>query len=185
MDIDAQDEQLTDLLMDLPPAERNGSRQGDLLGQALGGGDGGAQEVLEQGGLDALGQGVRDGQLGHVVLLLPQRDEVVVDARLVLARVVEVEVLRLDVRGRELLGLEARDFGQEGGFLLGRHAPDHHGAVLEEEDFGGVHVGVEVEGGEGVVGVVVGLGGKGGVFFKGTVMVVIVVTGEVDRGGVC
>ena len=42
---------------------------------------------------------MRDGQLGHVVALLAQGDEVVVDARLVLARVVEVEVLRLDVGG--------------------------------------------------------------------------------------
>lgn len=29
------------------------------------------------------------------------------------------------------------------------HAPDYDGAVVEEENFGGVDFGVEVEGGEG------------------------------------
>ena len=111
-------------------------------------GDGGGEEVFEEGGLDALGEGVRDGEFGHVILLLAQGDEVVVDARLVLARVVKVEVFDLDVGWGEFLGFVARDFGEEVRFLLRRHAPDHHRAVLEEEDFGRVHVRVKIQVGE-------------------------------------
>ena len=47
--------------------------------------------------LDALRQGVGDCQLRHVVILITQRDKVVVDPRLVLAGVVEVEFFRLDL----------------------------------------------------------------------------------------
>ncbi len=127
-------------------------------------GDGGAEEVFEEGGLDALGQGVRDGEFGHVVLLLAEADEVVVDARLVLARVVEVEVLDLHVVGREFLGREFGDVFQEALFLGGCHAPDDDGAVFEEEDFRGVDLGVEVEcvwagGMRGVEGAWVEVGG--------------------------
>ena len=146
MDVDAQDEQLPDLLGDLGAAESDAARQGQLLGQRVRAGDGGAEQVLEEAGLDALAQGVADGELGHVVLLLAQRDEVVVDARLVLARVVKVEVFRLDVGGRE--GLAGGEFGyvvQEARFLREGHAPDDDGAVVEEEDFGGVDAGVEIE----------------------------------------
>ena len=50
-----------------------------------------------------------DGEFGHVVLLLAQGDEIVVDPGLILARVVEVEVLSLHVVGAELLGFELGD----------------------------------------------------------------------------
>jgi hypothetical protein len=40
---------------------------------------------------------VTDGQLGHVVPLLAQGNEVVVNASLVLASIVEIELLGLDV----------------------------------------------------------------------------------------
>ena len=150
MDVDAQHEQLPDLLMDLATGQRDGSCEGDLLRQGLRGRDVGRQAVLEQGRLDGLGERVRDGQLGHVVALLAQGDEVVVDARLVLARVVEVEVLRLDVGGREGILLEAGDLAQELRFLREGHAPDDDGPVGEEEDLGDVDGGVEVfVGGEG------------------------------------
>lgn len=147
VDVDAQDEELPDLLVDLRPAEGDAARHGQLLGQRVRARDGGAEQVLEEAGLDALAQRVADGEFGHVVLLLAQGDEVVVDARLVLARVVEVEVLRLDVGGRE--GFAGGELGyvvQEARFLRRGHAPDDDGAVVEEEDFGGVDAGVEVDG---------------------------------------
>jgi len=40
---------------------------------------------------------VTDGQLGHVVPLLAQGNEVVVNTSLVLASIVEIELLGLDV----------------------------------------------------------------------------------------
>lgn len=146
VDVDAQDEELPDLHRDLASCQRDGAGEGELRGEGVREGDGGAEEVFEEGGLDALGQGVRDGEFGHVVLLLAQADEVVVDARLVLARVVEVEVLDLHVVGGEFLGREFGDVFEEALFLRGGHAPDYDGAVFEEEDFRGVDLGVEVEG---------------------------------------
>lgn len=147
MYVNPQNEQLTNLLRNLLPTQRDPARQRQLLRQRVGRRDGGAEQILEEARLDALGQRVADGQLGHVVLLLAQGDEVVVDARLVLARVVEVEVLRLDVRrGEGLPRRELGDVGEEARFVRGRHAPDDDGAVVEEEDLGDVDPRVEVEG---------------------------------------
>lgn len=144
MDVDAEDEELTDLLRDLGFTERDATRQRQLRGQGMRRGDGGGQEVLEEGGFDALAQGVRDGEFEHVVLLLSQTDEIVVDARLVFPRVVKVEVFRLHVSGCQFLALEAGDFVQEALLLGESHAPDDDSAVVVEEDFGGVDADVEV-----------------------------------------
>ena len=85
-----------------------------------------------------------DRELGHVIPLFPQGNEIVVYPRLVLARVIEVEVLRLHVVGRQLLRLELGYIFQKALLVRKRHAPDHHRAVLEEEDFGSVDMSVEV-----------------------------------------
>lgn len=162
VDVDAEDEELTDLLRDLRSTECDTTRQRQLRGQRMRRGDGGGQVLFEEGGFDALTQGMGDGEFGHVVLLLPQADEIVVDARLVFPRVVEVEVFRLHVPGRQLLALEAGDVVQEALLLRKSHAPDDDGAVVVEEDFGGVDADVEV----GrvlmvfLVGVVVGWNGR-------------------------
>ena len=85
-----------------------------------------------------------DGQLGHVVLFLPQTDKVVIYPRLILPRVVEVEVLRLHIVLRQLLRLEFRDVFEEALLLRQRHTPYHHGPVFEEEHLGRVDLGVEI-----------------------------------------
>lgn len=129
------------------------------------GGDGGAQRIFEETCLHTLAQGVAYREFGHVILLLPEGDEIVVDAGLVLARVVEVEVLRLDVGwGEGLAGGELGDVGYEACFLRGGHAPDDDGAVVEEEDLGCVDACVEVDG-VLLLWVVVGVwkGGRDGV----------------------
>lgn len=167
MDVDPEDEELADLLMDLASRQGDGTGEGDLLRQGLRGCDVGGQAVLEQGCLDALGQSVRDGQLGHVIPLLAQGDEVVVDAGLVLPRVVEVEVLGLDVGGQEGILLESGDVAQELRFLGEGHAPYDDGPVGEEEDLGDMDGGIKVL-----------LGGEGG----GIVMVEYFFGGVVGQG---
>lgn len=57
----------------------------------------GADEKHEEPYLDTLGESMADCKLGHVVFLFPQTDEIVVYSCLILPRVVEVEILRLDV----------------------------------------------------------------------------------------
>lgn len=146
VDVDAEDEELADLLVDFAAAEGDGAGEGDLLGEGLRHADGCREEVFEEGCLDGLGQGVGDGEFGHVVFFLAEGDEVVVDAGLVLAGVVEIEVFGLDVGGGELFGFEPADFGEEASFLRRGHAPDYDSAVVEEEDFRGVHCGVEIFG---------------------------------------
>lgn len=77
--------------------------------------------------LRALCQCVADGEFGHVIALLAQGDEVIVDSRLVLAGVVEVEFFRLDIIFTQFLLLELGDLFQEALFFLHRHAPyDDH-----------------------------------------------------------
>ena len=146
MDVDAQDEELADLLVDLPAVQSDGAGQGDFGGEGGGEGDGGREEVFEQGRLDALGQSVGDGEFGHVVLLFAEGDEVVVDPGLVFAGVVEVEILRLHVVLAQFFGFEFGDFFEEALLLLQCHAPDHHGAIIEKKHFWCVHVSVEVQG---------------------------------------
>ena len=144
MDVDAEDEELADLLVDLPAAQGDGAGQSDLGGERRGEGDCGGEEVFEEGRLDALGKGVGDGEFGHVVLLLAEGDEVVVDPGLVLARVVEVEVFRLHVVLTEFLGFELGNFLEEALLFLDRHAPDDYGSIIKEKDFRSVDLGVEV-----------------------------------------
>ena len=144
MDIDAQDEELANLLMDLPAAESDGAGEGNLGGERGGEGDCSCEEVFEEGSLDALGQGVGDGEFGHVVLLFAEGDEVVVDSRLVFSGVVEVEVLGLHVVFAEFLGFEFGNLFEETLLLLQCHAPDHHGAVIEKKNFWCVDLGIEV-----------------------------------------
>lgn len=159
MDVDPQDEELADLLVDLRPRKCDPARHRELLRKGMRAVDRRAQQIFKQTRLDALAQGMADGQFGHVILLLAQADEVVVDARLVLARVVEVEVFRLDVCRGQFFRLEFGDVVQEPFFLREGHAPDDDGAVVEEEDFWGVDAGVEVQVGfVGEVVVVVGVG---------------------------
>ena len=156
MDVDAQNEELADLLMDLSPAKGDGPRERDFGRQRGGSFDSGGEEVFEEGGFHALREGVGDGEFDHVIAFFTEGDEVVVDAGLVFFRVVEVEGFRLDVFGGELLELEFGEFGEEARFLWEGHAPYYDGAVFEEEDLGGGDVGVEVFG-----GVVIGVGGAG------------------------
>lgn len=85
-----------------------------------------------------------DGKLGHVVPLLTKRNEVVVYAGLVLASVVEIELLGLDVVFAQLLLFELGDFFEEALFFFYRHAPEDDNTVFEEEDFGDVDGGIEV-----------------------------------------
>ena len=85
-----------------------------------------------------------DGQLGHVIPLLAQRDEVVVDASLVLASVVEIELLGLHVIFAQLLLFELLDLLEETLFLLNCHSPEDNHAVLEEENLGDVYGRVKV-----------------------------------------
>ena len=174
MDVDAQDKQLADLHRDLPPREGDATGQGDLLWQRGGRGDGGGDEVFEEGSLDALGQGVGDGEFGHVVFLFAERDEIVVDAGLVLAGVIKIEVFRLHVVLGELLRFEFGEFFEETRFMGEGHAPDDDGAIFEEEDFGGVDLGVEVKGvGSGGLGLrevgESGVGNGGSAVFEGGV----------------
>ena len=151
MDIDPQDKQLPDLLMYLLARERHFPRDGNFLRKMLRGCDSRSEQLFKEGRLDRLGQCVRDGEFGHVILLIAEGDEVVVDAGLVLGRVVEVEILGLDVPRGEFLALEAGERGEEGGLLRGSHTPEDNRAVGEEEDFGDVDGGVEV-GGVGEIG---------------------------------
>ena len=146
MDVNPQDEQLSNLHGDLSSREGYRASERELSGERVREGDGCGEEIFEEGGLDGLGQRMRDGELGHVIFLVAQADEVVVDARLVFARVVEVEVFGLHVVRAELLGFEFGDFFQEALLLVEGHAPDDDSAVFEEEDFGGVYFGVKVEG---------------------------------------
>lgn len=85
-----------------------------------------------------------DGEFDHVVLLVPQADEIIVDPRLILGRVVKVEILRLDVVRRQLLAFELRNLLEEFLLLRRRHAPDDHGPVVEQEHLGRMYLGVQV-----------------------------------------
>jgi hypothetical protein len=170
MNINSQNEQLPDLHIQLPPTEIDRPRLRDQGRQRRRILDGGGDEVLKQAGLDRLGERVADGQLDHVVLGLAQADEVVVDARLVVARVVEVEVLRLRRLGRQRCRGELAHVGQQSPLLRGRHPPHHDCAVVEDEDLGrrdragevGVVARVELVAGA-LVKVRGGLGGQGAV----------------------
>ena len=59
-----------------------------------------------------------DGEFDHVILLLAEGYEVVVDSSLVLAGVVEIEIFGLHVVLAKFLRFEFRDFFQEPLFLL-------------------------------------------------------------------
>ena len=105
---------------------------------------GGEDWILGHMYLRALRQRVANGELGHVIPLLPQGNKIVVYPCLVLARVVEVELLRLHIVFAQLLLFEFGDLFQETLLLLHRETPGDHDAVLEEEDLGYVHRRVEV-----------------------------------------
>jgi hypothetical protein len=105
--------------------------------------------------LDTLSQGMRDGKLGHVVVLVSQRDKVIVYPRLVLPRVVKVKVLRLHVVGGKLLQLKLGNLLEEPRLLGLGHAPYDDDAVVKQEHLGRVHLDVKVRYlGRGVVLVV-------------------------------
>ena len=87
-----------------------------------------------------------NGEFSHVVLLLAERYEIVVDASLVFAGIVEIKILSLHVVLAKFLGFKFRYFFQETLLLLYCHAPDHHSAVFEKKDFRRVDLGVKVQG---------------------------------------
>jgi len=74
---------------------------------------------------------VADCELGHVVPFFPQRDEVVVYPRLVLARVVEVELFGLHIIFAQLFLLEFGNLFQKALFFFNRESPSHDYTVLE------------------------------------------------------
>lgn len=51
MDVDAEDEELADLHGDLAARERDGTGERDLFGEGAGEGDGGGEEIFEEGSL--------------------------------------------------------------------------------------------------------------------------------------
>lgn len=85
-------------------------------------------------------------QLRHIIPLLPETNEIVIDPGLVLAGIIEIKLFGLDVVFGELLVLEPCDFLQETLFFAGGHAPEDDDAVFEEEGFRDVDCGVEVWG---------------------------------------
>ena len=146
MYVDPEDEELADLLMDLPATESDRACQGDLGGERRCECDCGREKVFEEGGLYALCKGMGNGEFGHVVLLLAEGDEVVVYPGLVFPCVVEVEVFRLHIVCAEFFGFEFGNLFEETLFFLKCHSPDHNSTVVEEKDFWSVDFGVEVQG---------------------------------------
>ena len=100
--------------------------------------------LIAQTYLCTLRKSMADRKLGHIIPLLPQRDKVIVYPRLVLPRIIKVELFRLNVIFAQLLLLELRYLLKKALFFLQRHAPDYHNAVLEEEHLRYVDCGVEV-----------------------------------------
>jgi hypothetical protein len=52
-------------------------------------------------------------ELGHVIILLPQRDEIIIDPRLILPGIIEIKTLRLNIVKGKLLALEFGNLFQE------------------------------------------------------------------------
>lgn len=144
MDVDPQDKQLSDLHVDLAPGEVDAARLGDLRRERGRVRDGLGHQVFEEGCFHGLCEGVRDGELDHVISGVTERDEVVVYPGLVLAGVVEVEMFDLRVFRAEDGGCEFGDVGEKAGLVRGRHAPYDDRAVVEKEDFWRVDCGVEI-----------------------------------------
>jgi len=90
---------------------------------------------------------MRNSKFRHVVVLVAKCDEVVVDTRLILSGVVEVEELNLDVIRCQLFQLELGNLFEEALLLDGRHAPDNDNSIVKQEYFRGVHLDVEVRNG--------------------------------------
>lgn len=113
MDVDTQDEELANLHIDLRTAQCDLASQGNLGRNIFASVHCCCNELFEKRGLvlvsvmlssaagatylDALCQGMGNRQLRHVVGLVSQGDKIVVDTRLVLLGVVEVEMFRLNV----------------------------------------------------------------------------------------
>ena len=95
---------------------------------------------------DALGQGVADGEFGHVVLFFSEADEVIIDPGLIFTRVIEVEVFRLHVVFGEFFVFEFGNIFEKTLFLQQCHSPYDDGAVLKQKYLRGVDLGVEVQG---------------------------------------
>lgn len=94
--------------------------------------------------LDTLRQGVADSELGHIVLLVSQADEIIVYARLVFSGIIEVEVFLLDIVNTQLLCLEFRNVFEKSLLLSYGHTPYHNGAIVEQEYFGCMDMGVKI-----------------------------------------
>ena len=95
--------------------------------------------------LDALRQRVADRELGHVVSLLTEADEVVVYPGLVFACIIKIKVLGLDIVLAQLFGLKLGNVFEEALFLHQGHTPYHNGTVFEEKHLWSVHLSIEVE----------------------------------------
>ena len=59
-----------------------------------------------------------DGEFGHIVLLLAEGYKIVVDSSLVLAGIIEVEILGLHIVVAKFLDFKFRDFFHETLFFL-------------------------------------------------------------------
>ena len=94
--------------------------------------------------LRTLRQRMTNSQFRHIIPLLPQTNKIIINPRLILPCIIEIELLRLHIIFPQFLLLEFRYLFQETLFFFERHAPDYHDAVFEEEDFGDVDCGVEV-----------------------------------------
>jgi hypothetical protein len=86
-----------------------------------------------------------DSKLRHVILLVPQTDEVIVYPRLVLPCIVEVEVFRLDIVFGQFLHLKLRHLFEKAVLLLQCHAPYDNGPVAEQKYLRRVNFGVKVQ----------------------------------------
>lgn len=147
VNVDAALEQLAQDLDDLRTSHVQLARQGQRLGHVLGTQHGDGHALLEQAQLGALGDGVADGELDHVVGAREEGDHVVEDAGpLDVRAVLEVELLRLEVALVERTGderharlvLHKREVRQDVFLLVLGEVPEHHHAVREDEHLGEV-----------------------------------------------
>ena len=89
---------------------------------------------------------MRDRKLNHIIGLIPQCDKIVIDSRLILAGVVEVETLSLHIIRRKFLHLKLCNLLQEPLLILETHSPDDHNTIVEEKHLRRMNLGIEIYG---------------------------------------
>lgn len=178
IDVDAALEQLPEDLDDFGARHVQLASEGQALRDVLRAEHRLAHALLEEAQLRALGDGVADRQLNHVVAPGQERDHVVVDARaLYVSAVLEVELLHLEVglvqgpREQALAGLVLGEgeVGEDVLLLVLGEIPEDDDAVREDEGLGeGLSVGCyAAHGREGaVVRVVLRCFGVGTLFLR-------------------